>query len=104
MTEEDYLGSRDELLGLIHEMSVTWTNITGIPLKSNHEQLSDEQLRNSILKLADLINDVTDDIDISGLMGSIFDTLTVDEIYCFLKEINENYRPIDLSGGLFSDN
>lgn len=104
MTEEDYLGSRGELLGLIHEMSVTWTNITGIPLQSNHEQLTDEQLRNNILKLADRIYDLTDDIYLSSVMGSVFDTLTVDEIYCFLKEFNENSRPINLSWSLFSDN
>jgi hypothetical protein len=72
---------------LLYEMDRTITIMTG---DSPYYEESDdpEKIKALISKFAKVIMEQSDDLCVRGLAGSIFDTLTIDEIREQLEDIN----------------
>ena len=98
------MGTHDQLIKVYDEMLEALYDATGEKQILDYDSLTVEQLRERITELARLINSLSVGLTLKSIVNSIFDTLTLDEVYEKLKAFNKIKMPPELRYRDFSKN
>ena len=83
---------------LLRVMSKTVNVVTHLPTEIEVLPEDVEDLQELILERANLISHITEDLHLRAIIGSIFDTMTVEDIVDELDNWNNGIRPTWISG------